>query len=819
MANDNALWQSGFGKPVASTYRSNTISPTDADQMTCTKQSSLNPPQKRTTPPSHTARKPSKKVKRVGPRTDGRSDAAANGVDNGEGSASRPKRVRTGCLTCRQRHLKCDEAMPMCNNCLKSSRECERGVRLNFIDIWAEAPPTSVSLYGTADWKVEFLDESREIASEYVGGAQKYRPLRAIAGPTAPKPEVAPMYDYASSVPAAPIMTYQPFPPVQSSAPTQFLDSATSISMTAYSLPPKLEAPAYPMGPPTTASSHSSGSSNQSNPVQFNINGTVNVAANQSSVSSSARDTDRKECIDNGEETLLMQVFIEEVGLWMDSMDPLKHFSRLLPFHALSEPMLLNAFLACGARHLRLVNPSHTEEKALHYYDTATSHLLRNLQNPNRDTVICATTAVILNVYEIMSERALQRMNHIAGARALIKECGWNAKAQGIGAACFWLNVGLEVLSCLHFNWQVAWNPDDWELDLDLSREAYSGNEEAWTHKMLYILAKVCNFRATIPRAPEQDPRDQQTLTQQRFEEWSTLKRMVEAWDEGIPRTMKPMAYLHPGLTKSSASAFPEVWLVKRTSIVARLFFHTAQLLLSQMHPYYGVENAEIMRATRRHSNMICGIVAHVKDRGVASVAIRSLHHAAEVLTDRREQEEVLEIFDKIHKDTGWRVGFVYKELKERWGWIDGPTVQQAAQTHTGAKEVLEAQHQQHQQHQQQAMQNQQKQRQQHQAQAQHSLQQQLPTTQNSDINFTPRDQNMQRPSITNLPPPQSIQPTPQPSQQPTPIGTKKMPTGIPNPLYAKADFSLQQHPYMEHYVPPKLYAGGSGQQQMYYSF
>jgi Fungal Zn(2)-Cys(6) binuclear cluster domain len=33
--------------------------------------------------------------------------------------ASRPKRVRTGCLTCRERHLKCDEGMPDCQNCRK----------------------------------------------------------------------------------------------------------------------------------------------------------------------------------------------------------------------------------------------------------------------------------------------------------------------------------------------------------------------------------------------------------------------------------------------------------------------------------------------------------------------------------------------------------------------------------------------------------------------------------------------------------------------------------------------------------------------------
>lgn len=63
---------------------------------------------------------------------------------------SKPKRVRTGCLTCRNRHLKCDEALPICMNCQKSNRKCERGVRLNFIDLKVEQPPY---LLPPVDWK------------------------------------------------------------------------------------------------------------------------------------------------------------------------------------------------------------------------------------------------------------------------------------------------------------------------------------------------------------------------------------------------------------------------------------------------------------------------------------------------------------------------------------------------------------------------------------------------------------------------------------------------------------------------------------------
>lgn len=67
-------------------------------------------------------------------------------------AVAKPKRVRTGCLTCRNRHLKCDEAMPVCMNCQKSNRKCERGVRLNFIDLKVEQPPY---LLPRVDWKGE----------------------------------------------------------------------------------------------------------------------------------------------------------------------------------------------------------------------------------------------------------------------------------------------------------------------------------------------------------------------------------------------------------------------------------------------------------------------------------------------------------------------------------------------------------------------------------------------------------------------------------------------------------------------------------------
>jgi len=566
----------------------------------------------------------------------------------------------------------------------------------------------------TADWRVHFQDESREIASEYKGGLGRYARIDQTITP--PR---EPATNYPIRQPAIHDRLVNEdtnnLPPIQANG--QYLDG----------LGLKQE---YPHSrQPSRHHSHSHTSSDTS----------FLAAPPSASFSNPERimtpPVESRRYLNSPEEVLFMQVFVEEVGLWMDSMDGQKHFSRLLPFHALGEPMLLNAFLACGARHLTLVNPMYHEDKALFYYDTATTQLLRSLQNPQRDTVCCATTAVILNVYEIMSEKEMQRMNHIAGARALIKECGWSARSTGIGAACFWLNVGMELLSCLHFNWQVAWEPDQWGVDMNFQQETESGKEEIWVHRMLYIMGKIANFRASIPRFQEASPHDEQMRRQARFAEWQRLKNLCDSWNESIPRTMHPMGYLHPSQT-SSKSAFPEVWLIKRATIVGRLFYHTAMCLLAQINPIMVKETEEMNRMQLQHAHLICGIVAHVKDRGVASVALRSLAIAAECLVIRREQEEVLEIFEKIQKETGWKVGFLGKELRAKWGSPSGEAQQQMA--------------------------------------AQSSLGHFFPTT-------------TQAPS-SSLPP---APPPPRP-----------MPSGILNPLLAKADFSLPNHPYQNHWVP-----------------
>lgn len=185
-------------------------------------------------------------------------------------------------------------------------------------------------------------------------------------------------------------------------------------------------------------------------------------------------------------------------------------------------------------------------------------------------------------------------------------------------------------------------------------------------------------------------------------------------------------------------------------------------------------------------------------NRGVASVALRSLAIAAECLTIRREQEEVLAIFTRIHKDTGWRIGFIPKDLTERWGWdISDPSPQLPTMADplshlspqaTNGGVLSSARNQQspyqfdqygEMQQRLQAQQQQQQQAQAHaQAQAQAVYQQQQQQAQLSSPHGN------------------TTAPAPTPPR-------KQPPQGIVNPMFAMADFGMPKHPYQEYYVAP----------------
>lgn len=268
--------------------------------------------------------------------------------------------------------------------------------------------------------------------------------------------------------------------------------------------------------------------------------------------------------LESTEELRYMETFVTDVAAWMDCFHKEQYFSQNVPLKALKVPMLLNGLLACGAAHLSLCDDAFAEA-AQSYYDSASSQLLLTLHDKKRNLTECATTSVVLSTYMAMVNRSDRRM-HGAGSRALIKECEWDANSTGAGAACFWLNVGLEVLDCLATVRCTTWDPDTWRVnlifdDVDEGDSEQDPDDTIWLYRVLYILARIANLRALPPLGPEFSPHAQHMEESSRFGEWQQLKCLSDKWDNACPRAMHPVAYAATTITKPP-SCFPKIWLV-----------------------------------------------------------------------------------------------------------------------------------------------------------------------------------------------------------------------------------------------------------------
>lgn len=147
-------------------------------------------------------------------------------------------------------------------------------------------------------------------------------------------------------------------------------------------------------------------------------------------------------------------------------------------------------------------------------------------------------------------------------------------------------------------------------------------------------------------------------------------------------------------------------------------------------------------------------VLIDFNNSGVASVSLRCLAIAAETLVSRQAQEEVLQILDKVIKETGWQVGFLQQELIEHWGW-NGP-----------ANQVSQPEHQ----------------------------PPSMATAASSELGSS-----LLNSSFLSVEPPRS-----------------RLPQGIVNPLMAAADFSAENHVYQNYYVAPQSNHPGGYQYESY---
>lgn len=103
---------------------------------------------------------------------------------------------------------------------------------------------------------------------------------------------------------------------------------------------------------------------------------------------------------------------------------------------------------------------------------------------------------------------------------------------------------------------------------------------------------------------------------------------------------------------------------------MSRLFYQIAHCLLAETEPPASSNPSPDSKWAFEqlyHARQACGIIAHTTDCGVSSLAMRSLAIVGPLLTEPREQEEVLTILATLRQRSGLQLFSIEKGLKEAW--------------------------------------------------------------------------------------------------------------------------------------------------------
>ncbi|KAL3425207.1 zn 2cys6 transcription factor [Phlyctema vagabunda] len=331
-------------------------------------------------------------------------------------------RSRTGCQTCRQRKLKCDEVKPQCGQCKKASRECRPSDGVVF------RHQQNASMNGVGE--VETNEGNGRLGSFYAYkntfnernvwvDVPKHVTFLNITDPYNMDATPEPEYRVASTPNTAPQVEGSPgdnyFRVPYDEAPGLEALSAAAINDFQYLRPGSVT---------SQTPQESNASPYSSNNLNFILNppgpeGAMSTTPQIDPALTIPKPLSRREslAVSDHEVAFLMRHFSEMCGQWMDLFDLGGYFAFQVPIQALTNPLLRYSACAYAAKQLGRVGgrkavvgglASYQAEMELFpqpekvdwmyigakYYDKAISLLMAELSNPSSGDDYAATPSL-----------------------------------------------------------------------------------------------------------------------------------------------------------------------------------------------------------------------------------------------------------------------------------------------------------------------------------------------------------------------------------------------------------------------------------------
>ncbi|KAI7461440.1 hypothetical protein KC351_g16802 [Hortaea werneckii] len=620
-------------------------------------------------------------------------------VEEERGSATKlaaagKKRTRTGCLNCRKKRRKCDETKPRCQGCQNRRETCEWGVRLSFrpenaqsMDIEHPSMRQAAEVNGKTQ-NFQIIDITPEVIRDYFEEItpppeEGSEPLDSMPKPSSTAQVNSNMQ---SPIPAVEPLDHGPSPHLnQEPIASPVIDTALFATDDFTFLSPNLSDSVLEDGIflpgshfqelHTQLRSRIFDTARSAFPSRF---GTPEIFPEPASELPLEDDEESRRLahLSPEQEYRLWDNYINEVASWVDKFDSERHWELVLPLLAKSHPHLKYAILALSARQIERKEKKLDFSCSLALYQHAI-HLLSPLLHL-RTTEILAS-CMVLCVLEMLSCSPKAWRRHLDGCAALIQALNISGTCGGLEQALFWGFARMDICGALISSETTLIPMHNWigaaDVMTDVSLLIGQGRSDIYANLVIYLCGRVVELFCSSGKWEQKNGRckgfPSPSFAVDYTSEWQRLFELVESWYNNRPEAMKALITI-PSSTgqNSSGKPFPTIFFGNPAAVSGNQMYHTAALLMLKYKPAH-VQFARKPHSMLWHARHICAISISNAHHGCWTNSTQPLWIAGQHMSHPCEHKAILEIYERIERETGWATKWRADDLRDFWGDLE----------------------------------------------------------------------------------------------------------------------------------------------------
>ncbi|PIA92978.1 hypothetical protein CB0940_04344 [Cercospora beticola] len=610
------------------------------------------------------------------------------------------KRTRTGCLNCRRKRRKCDEAKPTCEGCQARREVCEWGVKVSFRPENAQTMeaehPSMLQAANNERLNYKIVNVTNEVIRDYfeesTNGVDDARAAEAVPLPSSSSSkETAPATRNGrdKSRQMAPFdmlrqtATHDSYSTVEDDlVPSLELEGAQLVPSRELFLSPDYSDSTFEDGIFSAGSQYQELHAALRSRIIDTAKSTAPSRLGSPEIhqrselypegSSEAADDEwqRLAYLSVEQEFMLWQNYIDEIAPWLDKFDIYRHFELVLPILAKHHPHLKYSILALSARQKELKEKKPDNSCSLALYQHAI-HLLSPLLQL-RTTAVLAS-CLVLCVLEMMSCSPKAWRRHLDGCAALIQALGISGGCGGLEQAIFWCFARIDICGALISSERTLIPLHKWMGGVDITADVNTllnlhSDFSMYANHVVYLTGQVIDLLCSSGKWEQRhrNPAHPMSPTEY-FHQWTQLFELLERWYHDRPEEMKTIISISASTTNKP---FPTLLFGNGPGISGNQMYHTAALLMLKYKPPH-VQFAKKPASVLWHARQICGISISNHHHGSWSNSIQPLWIAGQHMSHPSEHRAILQIYETIEKEMGWATKWRADDLKEHWGDVD----------------------------------------------------------------------------------------------------------------------------------------------------